>query len=141
MPMGRIKVFNGFQFQSGGVDFFFNRGQFLAGPKLVRVARQSPAGVVAHRLVVHPPQFIPPTIATHGFLISTAVRNGGDGCYGGRAGLVAARGPEVIDQVNDKVRATALPGKAVMFRIELVPIKSKTEFHGEIIGKSGRFGY
>jgi hypothetical protein len=43
--------------------------------------------------------------------------------------------------VDDEVRATALLRKAVMFRVELMAIKSKAEFHGESIGKSGGFGY
>jgi hypothetical protein len=43
--------------------------------------------------------------------------------------------------MDDQVRATALLRKAVMFRVELMAIKSKAEFHGESIGKSGGFGY
>jgi len=43
--------------------------------------------------------------------------------------------------MNDEVRATALPGKAVMLRVELMAIKSESKFHGEIIRKFGRFSY
>ena len=43
--------------------------------------------------------------------------------------------------MDDEMRATALFRKTVMFRVELMTIKSESEFHGEIIRKSGRFGY
>src|ERR1039457_6381430 len=47
------------------------------------------------------------------------------------AGLVAARGAKIVHQMNDEGRATALPGKTIMFRVELMPIKTEPEFHLE----------
>ena len=96
MPVGRIKILNRLQFQAGGVDFLLDGGQFFVRPKPVRVPGQSPAGVVADRLI---------------------------------AGLVAARGAEIIHEVDDEMRAAALSGETVMLRIELMAIKSQAEFH------------
>jgi hypothetical protein len=56
-------------------------------------------------------------------------------------GLVAAGRPEIIHQVDDKMRAAALFGEAVMLRVELMAIKSQAEFHGPSIGETGPFGY
>ena len=104
MPVRRIKIFNGFEFESGGVDFFFDGGKLLVSPELVRVAGQAPAGIVADGLV---------------------------------AGLIAARGTEIIHEMDDEMRAAALPGETIMFRVELMPVKSKSEFHKG--SKPGRF--
>jgi hypothetical protein len=38
--------------------------------------------------------------------------------------------------MNDKMRATALSSKTIMFRVELVPVKSEPEFHPGIIAVS-----
>ena len=97
VPVRGIEIFNGFEFETGGVDFFFDRGEFLKRPELVRVAGQAPAGVVADGLV---------------------------------AGLVAARGAEIIHEMDDEMRAAALSGEAIMLRVELMAIKSESEFHG-----------
>ena len=96
MPVGRVEILDGFEFEAGGVDFLFDGGQFLEGPQLVRVAGQAPAAVVADGLV---------------------------------AGLVAARGAEIIHQMDDQMRAAALFGEAVMLRVELVAVKAESEFH------------
>ena len=98
MPVRRIKIFNRFEFKSGDVDFLFNRGKFLVSPELVRVAGQTPAGVVTDRLI---------------------------------AGLIAARGAEIIHEMNNEVRAAALPGETIMLGVELMAIKSESEFHLE----------
>jgi hypothetical protein len=45
------------------------------------------------------------------------------------AGLIAAGRTKIIDQVNDEVSASALPGKTIMFTIQLVSIKSESKFH------------
>ena len=97
MPVCWIKIFNRFQFESGGVDFFFDRSQFFKRPELVRVAGKSPTGVVADGLV---------------------------------AGLVAARGTEIVHEMDDQMRAAALLGEAIMFRVELMAIEAQSEFHG-----------
>ena len=45
------------------------------------------------------------------------------------AGPVAARGTEIIHQMDDEMRATALLGEAVVLRVKLMAIKSQTQFH------------
>ena len=49
--MGGIEVFDGFEFQAGSVDLPFQSSQLLVSPQLVRVAGQTPAGIIAHRLI------------------------------------------------------------------------------------------
>ena len=46
---------------------------------------------------------------------------------------VAARGTEIIHEMDDEVRAATLPGEAEMFRIKLVPIEAEAEFHARKI--------
>ena len=59
---------------------------FLARPATRR------ASGPGRRLVVHPPQSTLRSAATPVLRSSTATEDGEDGCYGGRAGLIAARG-------------------------------------------------
>src|SRR5215471_9847162 len=51
--------------------------------------------------------------------------------------LVAARGAEIIHQMNYQVSAAALPGEAVMLGIELMFVESETEFHDGLAGSIG----
>ena len=49
--MRGIEIFNRLQFEAVGIDFLPDGGQFLERPKLVRIAGQAPAGVIADGLV------------------------------------------------------------------------------------------
>ncbi len=51
MPVRGVEIFNGFEFKSGVVDFFFYGGKFLVSPELVRVASQTPARIITDGLV------------------------------------------------------------------------------------------
>ena len=51
VPVCRVKIFNGFQFKAGGVDFLFDRGQLFVSPEFVGIAGQPPAGIIADGLV------------------------------------------------------------------------------------------
>ncbi len=51
VPMRGIEIFDRFQFEAGGVNFALQRRQFFVGPEFVRIAGQSPAGIVAARLI------------------------------------------------------------------------------------------
>jgi hypothetical protein len=45
------------------------------------------------------------------------------------ARAVAVRRTKIIHQVNDQVRAPALPGEAKMFFVQLVPVEPQPKFH------------
>ena len=51
MPVCRVKVFDAFQLQPGGVDLLLQGSQFFVCPEFVGIARETPARVIAHRLV------------------------------------------------------------------------------------------
>src|SRR5689334_1921062 len=98
--MRRVKIFDGFEFETGGIDFPFEGGEFLASPEFVWIASQAPASIVADGLV---------------------------------AGPVAARGAEIVHEVDDEMCAAALPREPIMLAIELVAIKSEAELHGDLL--------
>ena len=93
VPMRRIEVLDGCQFEPRRINFTTKCCQFRIRPKVVRVTGISPPVFVSDRL-------IGPSIC---------IRLG-----------------EIVYQMNNHVRAAALPGELVILRIELVPVKSKT---------------
>ena len=52
--------------------------------------------------------------------------------YGAHTAYSTGRGTKIVHEVNDEMRAAALPGKVIMLRVELMAIKSESEFHGKI---------
>ena len=51
MPVGRIKVLDGFDVQPVRGGFRLSAREFLKRPELVGIARQPPAGIIAERLI------------------------------------------------------------------------------------------
>ena len=51
MPVRGVEVLDCFQFKPGGIDLLLDGSQFFVGPQLVRVAGQTPAGIIPHRLI------------------------------------------------------------------------------------------
>jgi hypothetical protein len=49
--MGRVEVFDGFEFEARAFDFPFEAGQFVERPKLVGIAGQAPPLIVADGLI------------------------------------------------------------------------------------------
>jgi len=47
VPMGGIEIFDGFELESGGVDFLAQRNQFCERPEVVRIAGPAPTLVSA----------------------------------------------------------------------------------------------
>ena len=58
-----------------------------------------------------------PTIRTAGIVAAGLV-----------AGLIAAGRAEIIHQMDDQMGAAALPGKTIMFRVQLMAVETEAEF-------------
>ena len=93
--MSGIEILDRFEAQTFRLNRVSKTDELFEFPQLVRVASQSPTGIVTDRLIT---------------------------------GAVAL-GPEVIDQVNDQVRASALSCKTKMVAIQLMAVQTEAEVH------------